>query len=129
MQSRSLSTADLTAARTAYEGGASYRDLGQRYGVAHDTICRLLKAVGVVSRPAGWPQRPRSAPPAEQPPARPAVAITSDSTGRLRIPWRTAAERRLRAWTAAELQALAVELAQCTISAAMEGLAGMAGSR
>jgi hypothetical protein len=107
MPSRSLSTADLTAAWLAYEAGASYRELGARFGTSHSTIRVLLTATGVQSRPVGF--QPRQLQP-EPPQPRSAVAIVSDITGRLRIPWRTAAERRLRRWTAAELQAIAVEL-------------------
>jgi hypothetical protein len=90
-RSRKLSTADLTAARLAYEAGASYRALGERFGCAMSTIRALLVAVGVTSRPEGFqPCQPQLEP---APPPRPAVEIAPDVTGRLRIPCRTAAER------------------------------------
>jgi hypothetical protein len=125
MPSRSLSTSELTAARLAYESGASYRDLGERYGCSHSAMRAMLAATGVTSRAVGWPKRPRSAPPAEQPRARPAVAITSDITGRLRIPTRTTAERRLRAWTAAERRAIEVELAAGRVQRVRRGRSGL----
>jgi hypothetical protein len=107
---RPLSAQQLTEARRAYEAGQSYRALGSQYGVNHKTVRVMLAATGVTSRPMGWPQRPRSAPAAGLPQPCPAVEIAPDVTGRLRIPLRTPEERRCRAWTAAELQAIGYEL-------------------
>jgi hypothetical protein len=122
--SRKLTLQDLTAARQLYEQGQSYRDLGARFGCSHSTIRALLTAVGCASRPVGWPQRPpQPAPP--QPRPRPAVEIAPDFTGRLRIPCRTREERRLRAWTAAERQAIAVELAADRVTVARRGQSGL----
>jgi hypothetical protein len=123
---RSLSLEDVTAARVAYEQGASYRELGQWYGVAHDTIARMLKAVGVVSRPVGWPHWKRPPQPApEAPRTRPAVEIAPDVTGRLRIPLRTAEERRLRSWTSAERRAIEVEIAAGRVQRVRRGRSGL----
>jgi transposase-like protein len=122
MPSRQLSTADLAAARQAYEAGASYRELRSRYGTSNSTIRVMLAAVGVTSRPQGWPPRPKSEP---APPPQPAVEITPDVTGRLRIPWRTREERRMRRWTPAERQAIAVELAAGRVQRVRRGRSGL----
>jgi transposase len=62
MPSRSLSTADLTACRIAYErDGATYRELASRYGCAPSTVMALLRAAGVVPRPRGQAKAPRKA--------------------------------------------------------------------
>jgi transposase-like protein len=106
MPSRQLSTADLAAARQAYEAGASYRELRSRYGTSNSTIRVMLAAVGVT-------------------PPQPAVEITPDVTGRLRIPWRTREERRMRRWTPAERQAIAVELAAGRVQRVRRGRSGL----
>jgi transposase len=104
--SRKLSLEDLATARRLYEvDGLSHRAIAARFGVAHATIGALLRAAGATSRPVGNPNFRSQAPP-----PRPAVEIAPDARGRLRIPWRTPEERRLRRWTAAELQAIDVEL-------------------
>jgi hypothetical protein len=45
--------------------------------------------------------------------------------GRLRIPWHTREERRLRAWTAPERQAIAVELVAGRVQRARRGATGL----
>ena len=104
MPSRSLCTADVTAARLGYEAGERYQPLADRFGVSKSTMIAVLRSVGVSLRPRGRVPRPPG-PVLVQP--RPVVEIVSDLiTGRLRIPMRTAAERRFRAWTAGELAAI-----------------------
>jgi hypothetical protein len=83
-------------------------ELGARFGVAMSTMRALLVAVGCASRPVGWPKRLQPEPAGPEP--RPAVEIVPDVGGKLRIPMRTAEERRRHAWTAPDLQAIAVEL-------------------
>jgi hypothetical protein len=53
------------------------------------------------------------------------VEIAPDATGRLRIPMRTAAERRLRAWTGPELQAIAQALAAGRVQHVPRGRSGL----
>jgi hypothetical protein len=121
--SRKLTLEDLTAARRLYEAGASYRVVAAQYDVSPDTVARMLKSVGVQSRPIGWPQRPKPEPVPPQP--RSAVQIAPDVTGRLRIPWRTMEERRVRAWTPAERQAIAVDLAAGRVAVVRRGHSGL----
>jgi hypothetical protein len=124
---RALTVEQLTACRIAYErDGASYRELGAQYGCSHSTIRALLAAVGVQSRPVGWPhwKRPPQPEP-EAPQARPAVEVAPDVTGRLRIPWRSREERRVRDWTAAERRAIAVEVAAGRVMVAPRGRSGL----
>jgi hypothetical protein len=126
MAPRKLSLEDLAAARQLYErDGLTYQALADRFGVGKATIRPLLVAVGRASRPVGWPQRPRPALPAEQPQPSPAAAIRYDFTGRLRIPCRSAAERRVRVWTSAELQAIEVELAAGRMQRVRRGRSGL----
>jgi hypothetical protein len=49
----SLTVADLTAARVAYEAGQTFAAIGQGYGVPESTMRRLLRAVGIEPRPRG----------------------------------------------------------------------------
>ena len=127
MPSRALSLADLTTARRLYEvDGQSYRDLGQRFGVSHSTIRVLLTATGCASRAVGWPQRPRQPAPPPAPP-RPTIvfASTLDRAGRLRIPLRTAAERRRRWFTPPELEAIAQALRASVVLRHRPGRSGL----
>jgi hypothetical protein len=47
----------LEEAAVAYEGGATTRELGERYGVHHTTILRALRKryPNVQRRKPGWP--------------------------------------------------------------------------
>jgi hypothetical protein len=56
---------------------------------------------------------------------RPGVAVALDVTGRLRIPCRTAAERKARAWTAPEVAAIAQELRVGRITVISRGRSGL----
>jgi hypothetical protein len=123
-RSRKLSLEDINAARLAYEAGATYRDLAEQFGVAMSTIRTLLVAVGVTSRPEGFQRQPQPEP-APAPPPRPAVEISPDVSGRLRIPMRTPEERRLRRWTAPELQAIGIEIALGQVIRAPRGRSGL----
>ncbi len=50
MASRSLTTADLTRARLAYEAGATFAN---QHHVAEVTMRRMLRSLGVEPRPRG----------------------------------------------------------------------------
>jgi transposase-like protein len=123
---RSLTPDQLTAARRAYEAGASFREIAAEHGVSHATIRMMLRAVGVESRPVGRPRRPQPAP-------RPAVldCAVTDFQARLcqrpplRIPLRTREERRVHTWTAAELGAIEYELAAGRFTVAPRGRSGL----
>jgi hypothetical protein len=120
---RSLTADQLTAARRAYETGATFQALADQHGVSKTTMIKLLRSVGVTSRAVGWPKRPKSDPPRPQP--RPAVEIVPDVTGRLRIPLRTPEERRCRAWLPAELAAIAYEIRAGRFTIAPRGRSGL----
>jgi hypothetical protein len=125
-RSRLLSTADLTEARRLYEvDGFTYRQLGERFGVAMSTIRTLLVSVGVTSRPEGFQRRQPPLEPTPAPPPRFAVEVVPEVTGRLRIPMRTAEERRVRRWTGPELAAIAVEIASGRVTQAPCGRSGL----
>jgi hypothetical protein len=127
---RLLSADQLTAARRAYEAGATFQALADQLGVSYSCIRGLLVALGCVSRPRGFERgtRPRKAPPRPRTPPRPqprpAVEIIP-APGRLRIPLRTPEQRRVRDWLPAELQAIAYELAAGRFVVIRRGRSGL----
>jgi len=118
-RSPALTADQLTSARLAYESGTTYRELGARFGISHDTIRRMLTAVGVTSRPVGFQPQP-------EPQPRPVVVDIVRQPGRpLMIPCRTPGERLLRRWTPPEIEAITHELVAGRFQRVRKGHSGL----